>query len=183
MAERRGGVYARLDGRPNTRQSERVPRVNYVRGVPKPKIQTFQVGDQRSAFDLELAIVADEPIQITHRALEAARVAATKTMGTAAGASFFLRVYPYPHHVLRENPLATGAGADRFQQGMSRAYGKPIGTAARIRTGQKIIGIRVNNDRMDVAKDALRKAKMKIPCLVKTVITNLKEDSKPSAKK
>ena len=174
MAERKGGVYARYDGRPYTRQSERVPRVNYVRGVPRPKIQTYQIGDQRTEFEYEVAIRAEEPVQITHRALEASRVAATKTMGTAAGASFFLRVYPYPHHVLRENPQATGAGADRFQQGMSRAFGKAIGTAARVRVGQRLIGIRVNEDRIDLAKEALRRAKMKLPCLVTTVTKKLK---------
>ncbi len=174
MAERKGGVYARYDGRPNTRKSERVPRVNYVRGVPNPKIQTFQIGDQRTSFEYEVSILAEEPIQITHRALDSARVAATKTLGTAAGASFFLRVYPYPHHVLRENPLATGAGADRFQQGMSRAFGKPIGTAARIRVGQKVIGIKVNEDRIGLAKEALRRAKMKLPCLVSTSVTKIK---------
>ena len=175
MAERKGGVYARYDGRPYTRQSERVPRVNYVRGVPRPKIQTFQIGDQLTAFDYEAFITAEEQVQITHRALEASRIAATKTLGTAAGASFFLRVYPYPHHVIRENPQATGAGADRFQQGMSRAFGKPIGTAARVTIGQKIIGIRVNEDRLDLAKEALRRAKMKLPCLVKTEILKIRQ--------
>ena len=178
MAERRGGVYARYDGRAYTRQSERVPRVNYVRGVPRPKIQTFQIGDQRTDFDYEYAIVATEAVQISHRALEASRIAATKTLGTAAGASFFLRVYPYPHHVLRENPQATGAGADRFQQGMSRAFGKAIGTAARVRIGQKIIGIRVNDDRLGLAKEALRRAKMKLPCTVSLVIKKLSAQKK-----
>lgn len=178
MAERKGGVYARYDGRPYTRQSERVPRVNYVRGVPRPKIQTFQIGDQDTEFSHEVKLIADEQIQITHRALEASRVAATKTLGTAAGASFFMKVYPYPHHVLRENPMATGAGADRFQEGMSRAFGKPIGTAARVKIGQKIIGIRVNEDRVELAKEALRRAKMKLPCNTKTIVTNVKADKK-----
>ncbi len=176
MAERSGGTYARYDGRPYTRQSERVPRVNYVRGVPKPKIHTFQIGDQTAQFDYEVFLVSEEAVQITHRALEASRVAATKTLGTAAGASFFMKVYPYPHHVLRENPMATGAGADRFQEGMSRAFGKPIGTAARIKVGQKIIGVRINEDKIEVAKDALRRAKMKLPCNTKTIVEKINKD-------
>ncbi|HIJ98317.1 TPA: 50S ribosomal protein L16 [archaeon] len=175
MAERKGGVYAKYDGRPYTRQSERVPRVNYVRGVPKPKIHTFQIGDQNAEFEYEVQLISDENVQITHRALEASRVAATKTLGTAAGASFFMKVYPYPHHVLRENPMATGAGADRFQEGMSRAFGKPIGTAARIRVGQKVIGIRVNQERIELAKEALRRAKMKLPCNTRTIVQKLKK--------
>ena len=170
MAERSGGTYARYDGRPYTRQSERVPRVNYVRGVPKPKIHTFQVGDSKTEFAFEVRLIADEAVQITHRALEASRIAATKTLGTAAGASFFMKVFPYPHHVLRENPMATGAGADRFQEGMSRAFGKPIGTEARVRVGKKIIEIKVNEDRIDLAKEALRRAKMKLPCLTSTIV-------------
>ncbi|MBI4170413.1 MAG: 50S ribosomal protein L16, partial [Candidatus Aenigmarchaeota archaeon] len=31
--------------------------------------------------------------------------------------------------MLRENALATGAGADRFQSGMRQSFGKPVGTA------------------------------------------------------
>ena len=177
MAERSGGTYARYDGRPYTRQSERVPRVNYVRGVPKPKIHTFQIGDSKTEFGFEVQLIASEAVQITHRALEASRIAATKTLGTAAGASFFMKVFPYPHHVLRENPMATGAGADRFQEGMSRAFGKPIGTAARIKVGQKIIGISVNEDKVDLAKEALRRAKMKLPCNTSTVIAKIQPEA------
>ena len=51
---------------------------------------------------------------------------------------------------------------------------KAIGTAARVRVGQRLIGIRVNEDRIDLAKEALRRAKMKLPCLVTTVTKKLK---------
>ena len=41
--------------------------------------------------------------------------------------------HTYPHHVLRENKQATGAGADRVSQGMRCAFGKNVGTAARVK--------------------------------------------------
>lgn len=136
MAERPGGVYARLDARAYTRKSETSPEKSYVKGAPRPRIQIFELGNPKGNFNIELTLVSEEQIQITHRALEAARVAAGKALG-AIGTAFYLKVYTYPHHVLRENPIATGAGADRFQEGMSRAFGKPIGTAARISKGKK----------------------------------------------
>jgi len=132
MPERRGGIYARMDGRANTRKAERRPRKSYVKGIPGSKIHQFNVGNQKGKFEKELSIVSGEAAQIKHNALEAARVAATKLLNTEVGQTgFWLKVRTYPHHILRENAMATGAGADRFQEGMRRSFGKPMGTAAR----------------------------------------------------
>jgi len=163
MAERGGGVYARMDARPHTRKANRVPRKSYAKGVPRPKIHQFEGGNVKGSFEMMYSLVAESPVQIKHNALEAARVTATKTLSPLGINNYFLKIRVYPHHILRENPLATGAGADRFQEGMSRAYGKPIGMAARIRRGQKIISVSVRKEKEDLAKNALRKAKMKFP--------------------
>ena len=158
-----------MDARPYTRRADRKPRLSYVKGVPRPKIHIFEMGDCKGTFDSELSLVSDETAQIKHNALEAARIATGKNISALGPGTYFVKIRIYPHHVLRENPLATGAGADRFQEGMSRAYGKPIGMAARVKRGQKIISIRVNKININAAKESLRLAKMKFPirCRVK----------------
>lgn len=163
MGLRPGRCYRRHQ-RPFTRQSRRVPKKGYVKGVPKPKITEFELGT-KAQYDSFLYLVAERPVQIRHNALEAARVTTVQTLEKtlARGSTFFLKIRVYPHHVLRENALATGAGADRFQQGMRQSFGKPIGTAARVYAGQKIIEVRVNKNSLAVAKNALRKAGYKLP--------------------
>ncbi|MFH1424125.1 MAG: 50S ribosomal protein L16 [archaeon] len=181
MTERGGGVYKRMDARPYTRRANRKPSLNYIKGVPRPKIHLFEMGDSQGRFDTEISLVADETAQIKHNALEAARVAAVKNIANVGPKSFFIKMRIYPHHVLRENPLATGAGADRFQEGMSRAFGKPIGMAARVKRDQKILSISINNNNLVVAKDALRRAKMKFPLRCRVQIDDLTKKPAPKA--
>jgi len=103
-------------------------------------------------------------VQIRSNALEAMRVAANKKLSVGVGEeNYFLKVLVFPYHVLRENAMATGAGADRYQTGMSLSFGKPIGTAVRVMGNQEILKIYVDKSRIDVAKEALRIAKSKIP--------------------
>jgi large subunit ribosomal protein L10e len=61
-----------------------------------------------------------------------------------------------------------GAHADRLQDGMKKSFGKPIGTAARVKRDQTVITARVNKDGIEVAKEALRRggAKLPMPCQV-----------------
>jgi large subunit ribosomal protein L10e len=70
----------------------------------------------------------------------------------------------YPHHILRENKQAQGAHADRIQTGMSHAFGKNIGRAARVRPNQKILSILVDESGVESAKKALKRAKSRITC-------------------
>jgi large subunit ribosomal protein L10e len=46
---------------------------------------------------------------------------------------------------------------------MRAAFGKAVGTAARVQSGQAIITIRVPLQYVNVAKDALWKASLKLP--------------------
>jgi large subunit ribosomal protein L10e len=74
----------------------------------------------------------------------------------------------FPHQILRENKQATGAGADRVSDGMRQAFGKPVGTAARIQQNERVFTIYCEVDDASVAKDGLRRAynKMSPPCRV-----------------
>ena len=157
--------------RPYTRQATHVPRKGYVKGVPKPKITEFELG-KKGEYDKKLFLLSQHDIQIRHNSLEAARVAAVQFLEKKIGKSgnYFFRIRVYPHHVLRENALATGAGADRFQQGMRHSFGKPIGTAAQVSIGQKLIEVQVNNAFVDIAKKALKQARYKLPTTCKIIV-------------
>jgi large subunit ribosomal protein L10e len=141
-----------------------VPKKGYVKGVPKPKITEFELGT-KGDYDSTVFLIAERDVQIRHNALEAARVYAVQTMekNISKGGKFFFKVRVYPHQVLRENAMATGAGADRFQQGMRQSFGNPIGTAAIVHAGQKIMEIQVNGEFVRLAKEAFRQAAYKLP--------------------
>ncbi len=170
MGLRPGRCY-RKHQRPYTRQSIRVPKKGYVKGVPKPKITEFELWT-KADYDTFLYLVAERPVQIRHNSLEAARVSTVQCMekGLTRGNTFFMKVRVYPHHVIRENALATGAGADRFQQGMRQSFGKPIGTAAQVDKGQKIMEVRVNKNNIVLAKTALKKASYKLPTPCRIIV-------------
>jgi large subunit ribosomal protein L10e len=169
MGLRPAKCYRRLE-RPNTRISFRKPRRSYVKGVPEPKIHRFEMGNVKKKFSSSAFLVSDDSVQIRHNALEAARVAANKAMSKLGTDNYFLKILIYPHHVMRENPLATGAGADRFQTGMRKSFGRPIGTAARVKRNQRLIVIKFDEEKQDVAKRALKIASSKIPTSCKIVI-------------
>ena len=163
MGLRPAKCYRKLE-RPYTRQSRSKPRKGYVKGVPDKKIHKFEMGDPNKSYELRAYLVAEKGVQIRHNALEAARIATNKHMEVNAGKdNYFIKILIYPHHIMRENALATGAGADRFSEGMRRAFGKAIGLAARVKPDQRIIEVRADEENSEFIKSALRRASMKFP--------------------
>jgi len=75
-----------------------------------------------------------------------------------------MKIRIFPHHILRENPLATGAGADRMSTGMKKSFGKSIGIAAQVKANKILFTIKVNKNGIEVARKALKKAAHKLPC-------------------
>jgi large subunit ribosomal protein L10e len=123
------------------------------------------MGDSSKEYDKKVVLIAKDPVQIRHNALEAGRKSANRTLELTLGKGMYhMRLRVYPHHILRENPMATGAGADRTSEGMKRAFGKPIGLAAQVDDGQVIAEANVKEKDLDVAKKALNKFKYKVPC-------------------
>jgi large subunit ribosomal protein L10e len=148
-------------------------RRQYMRGVPEPKITIYDMGNRNAieTFPLKVSLIAKEACQIRHNALEAARVTAHRYLTKKIGReNYHLRIRPHPYHVLRENKMMAFAGADRLQDGMRRAFGKPIGTAARVRRDQPLVTVRTAAENFKFAKDALRRAGMKFPTPCKVVI-------------
>jgi large subunit ribosomal protein L10e len=139
------------------------------------------MGDTKSKFEYEARLIAQKKAQIRHNALEAARIATNRHLGDKLAENYCLRILPYPHNILRENKMIFGAHADRLQSGMKRSFGKPIGTAARVKSKQAVIAVSVNEDGVEAAKEALKRgsAKLPIPCRI-TVEKVEKEEAKAS---
>lgn len=163
MSRKPNRMYRRVVGQPFTRRK-------YMGGIPNLRIANFNVGNPRGDFPIELALIAREMCHVRHNALEAARVTANRVMSKTGVMNYHLKILVYPHHVLRENKQATGAGADRVSQGMRSAFGKNVGLAARVYPGTRLILIRTNKAQFTKAKDALRKASMKMPTPTRIVI-------------
>ena len=163
MGLRPGRCYHHLKKKPYTRISIHRPRISYVKGVPATKIHQFEVG-KKGDYPITMFLEAGNDIQIRSNSLEAARVIATKYLTKHLGETeFFLKILVYPHHVLRENSMATGAGADRFSEGMRHSFGKPIGQTARVKSGQKILIVKAPENSLEIVKEALERAIKKLP--------------------
>ena len=146
-------------------------RREYMGGVPGSKIALFDMGNLSKDFPVSLSLVAKEACQIRHNALEAARIFANRYLVQEVGRNnFHLKIRLYPHHVLRENKIASGAGADRVSSGMRHAFGKAVGTAARVKPGQKVLSVGIEGQNFEPAKEALRRASYKLPTPCKVVI-------------
>lgn len=138
-------------------------------GVPGSKIVKFTMGNPSKDFLYTVELINTKEGQIRHNALEAARIAANRVLeGTLGRENFYLKIVPFPHQILREHKRINVAQADRFQEGMKRAYGKPVGTAARIRRGNPILIAKVDEEGLESAKKALKRAsdKFPIPCRI-----------------
>ena len=160
--DRKGVAYRRLE-RPYTRKSK-YRRYMYVRGRPHSKIVRYVMGNRQKSFPWSVKLVSKTDLQIRAAALEACRMAANRRLEKACGkAGYFMRVHKYTHHILRENPLASGAGADRLSTGMKKSFGKPIGVAAQIEEGDVVFEVGIEENRLDVAKDAMRVVASKLP--------------------
>jgi len=170
MGLRPGRCYNTINKKAFTRISVRRPRRSYVKGVPASKIHQFEIGT-RKEYPLTLFLQSVGGVQIRSNSLEAARVTITKYLTNNIGEeNFFLKILVYPHHILRENSMATGAGADRFSEGMRRSFGKPIGQAARVRPNQRVFMVRVPSNSEKIVKAAFERASKKLPGDYKTLI-------------
>ncbi|MCS7120697.1 MAG: 50S ribosomal protein L16 [Nitrososphaerota archaeon] len=162
--------YREVKGAPYT-------RVEYIHGAPQPKITRFTMGDPNGDYTYQVTLLSENRVQIRHNALEAARVASNRYLQEKLGNSFYMRVLPLPHVVLRENKMIFGAHADRLQQGMTKAFGKPIGRAARVEPNQPVITVQVRDNGVEAAKEALRRASAKLPLTYRIVVEKLEKDA------
>lgn len=149
--------------RPYTRTSKFKDKA-FVRMSPNILIAKFETGNLKKKYPYVLNLVSKDDLQIRDNAIESARMTANRLLEKTLGAvGFNLKTRIYPFHVLRENPIAAGAGADRFSTGMQKSFGKPTGSAARIKKGQIIFEVGVEKGGLEVARQALNRAAKKLP--------------------
>ncbi len=146
-------------------------RREYMGGVPGSHIVSFDMGNLTEDFPVSISLIAKEQCQIRHNALEAARITANRYLLKHVGrTNFHLKLRVHPHQVLRENKMATGAGADRVSSGMRHAFGKLVGTAARVHTGQRVFTVSAHPPQFQHIKEAMRRVGYKLPTPVKVVV-------------
>eukprot|EP01086_Lenisia_limosa_P008047 TRINITY_DN286_c0_g6_i1.p1 TRINITY_DN286_c0_g6~~TRINITY_DN286_c0_g6_i1.p1 ORF type:complete len:227 (-),score=94.73 TRINITY_DN286_c0_g6_i1:69-716(-) len=139
----------------------------FCRGVPDSKIRAFDLGGKKfpaDEFPHCVHLVSNEKENISSEALEAARVACNRYISKKSGKqSFHLRIRAHPYAVLRINKMLSCAGADRLQTGMRHAFGKPLGTVARVDIGQILMSVRTKEQNVPHVVEAIRRAKYKFP--------------------
>jgi len=168
MASLRKGKCYRKAVRPYTRKSK-VKSKSYIKTIPANRVVRYGMGDPKKKFKYEINLVSKEKAQIRHNAIESARQVTNRRLQLKLGnAGYFLQIKVYPHHILRENRMLSGAHADRLQTGMSHAFGRPMGLAAQIKKGKKIFTLNVDDTGLETGKEAMKLAIPRFPvkCLL-----------------
>ncbi len=141
--------------------------------IPSSKVRKYTMGNTTRDFDckLELQNLTPKERKVSHNALEAARIAANRLLEEKLETdNFMLKLVPYPHEVIRKNKRINVPQADRFQEGMRLAYGTPIATAARVKRGDLIMLAEVDEEGIEVAKEALERADKKLPVSCRIIV-------------
>ena len=147
----------------------------YIKHAPESKIRMFTIGKENPDYRWKAILKAKESAQVSHLTLEATRINCNRYLRAKIGRdNYLMRILPYPHIVVRQHKLMAFAGADRLQSGMRHAFGKPFSRCARVKRNQDLMYVKCSKDHMEIAKQALRRAKMKWPMPCKIEIVDLK---------
>ncbi len=170
MALRKASSYSKWYARPYTRKSA-VKSKAYIKTIPPNKVVKLHMGDvkgyESGKLNYVLKMVSLEHVQMRDNAIEAARQYVNKLLDEKLLGQFYFGVKVFPHHILRENKMLTGAGADRMQTGMQLSFGATVGRAALIKKGKEIFIVASNSDKnIRVAREILDKIRSKLPCTV-----------------
>lgn len=147
---------------------------SFIKGVPGNRVTMYDQGNLSGTYKYRIDLIAKSDVNLRHNAIEAMRIATSKKLTDVIGKQgFHLQVRMVPHNVIRENPLATGAGADRISTGMKLSFGRPISRSAQIRKGKVMISVFVNDDGKEIGKLALKKAAYKAPIACKVMLESI----------
>jgi len=173
MGLRKAAAYSKKYARPFTRISKKKNKA-YIKTVPYSKIVKFNFGNREDYVNGKhkfiVKLVSEEDVQIRDNALEAGRMSLHKALETEVPGQYFLAVKVQPHHFLRDNKTASGAGADRTSTGMSHSYGIVVGRAALVPKGKEVFIVSCLTEKCArIARDALIAIKAKMPCRSRVV--------------
>lgn len=176
MALRKASSYSKHYKKAYTRRST-VRSKNYIKAIPSSKVTKYMMGDIRKfnegKFPYEIHMLSCEPIHIRDSAIEAARQFIHRNLDEQYKGNYYYALTLYPHVVLRENKMLTGAGADRMQTGMTLSFGVPVGIAAVVKENGNIftVGVANKND-IPFVRKILKSVRAKLPCATKIVVTS-----------
>jgi large subunit ribosomal protein L10e len=152
--------------RPYTRWSK-VRKKAFVKSRPGKKVIKYNMGDiilGDEQFPIHLTLVSKDLAQIRTNAIEASRITGLKRLETKLGRKgFYFRIRAVPHQMVRENPLAAGAGADRLSTGMKHSFGKIIGTSCQVKEGKIIYDIFLPKGQEEFGRSVLKLMSKKLP--------------------
>jgi len=136
------------------------------------KIQKFNMGNinafKEGKLNTWIWVKSKDAVQIRDNALEACRKQILRNLEKKVGKNnFYFKVVKYPHQVLRENKMLTGAGADRLQTGMQLAFGTPVGNATVVKKNQPIFFIATTEGFINDIKKICNSISSKLPCSTK----------------
>jgi len=122
-----------------------------------------------------VGLKVSKQIQISSNALEAIRITVNSPLQVSIGrTNYRMRIRPKPFQKYRENRMLAFAGADRVQSGMRNSFGRSTGVCARVRAGAIIVDVGTHLKNLDVVRERLRIASMKISCSAQIVILKYK---------
>ena len=160
----------------NTRRS-RKQQLSYIKAVPPQKIVKFNMADykgfEKGKYKIKLTLSTDENIQIRDLALEAVRQTIHKDLTKLLTQKhYFLRCHCYPHNILRNNRVYSGASkGERVQTGMRKSFGSPEGRAAIVKKGKPIFTMYFNGEEnIPIIRSFVKKATPKLPCKTRVVV-------------
>ncbi len=165
---RKASAYSKKRVRPFTRKSGQKSKA-FIKTIPPSNIVKFEMGNagayKNRKHKFHVGLICEEKIQIRDNALESARQLLNKMLDTELQGQYYFVVKVYPHHILRENKAAAGAGADRISSGMTHSYGVNIGRAAIVNPGTEIFFVSCENEKgARFVRNSLGAVKSKIPC-------------------
>ncbi len=144
------------------RYSKRKPRKSMIKAMPPKDLHQFRMGQNKGDYDLVVHLRSLEPIILRDNAMESARQTANKVLEAGMPNNYYFIVRVFPHHIIRENKMIAGAGADRLQKGMRRAFGRPSDRAARLAKGTELFTVHTYKANLEHVRKAFGRAKRKI---------------------
>jgi len=150
-------VYRKLEPKAYTRKK-------FIKRMPDSLIQKFSMGKLNKDFPIKIKLIVQKTGQISDSALESVRMNVNRRLAKEIGPNYSFHIHPFPHHFSREHGLVGIAKAERFVKGMRLGFGKVNRRFARVKKGQTVITIGIEDkENIKIVKNLLRIASSKLP--------------------
>lgn len=174
---RKAASYSKKLNRAYTRQSKNKSK-SYIKQSPHNKIVKYNLGNIKGwnagKFKYIVRFIADESVLIRDNAIESGRMVVNKNLERKIPKQFYFWIKLFPHHILRNNKTAAGAGADRLSSGMKHSFGVIEGRAARVKKGKEIFVVATETEQgARIARTTFKMVKAKMPCKTRTIMEKL----------